>query len=176
MPRPPADPVDVGLLAGQGATVAREYPVAGFARLKDGLARPAGVARAEFRFHAANDRPALDGCIEARVWLVCQRCLGDFELELEARPAIAFVPDDDAEVALPDGYEAVAAPDGRASLAAIVEDELLLALPLVPAHATPEECAAEASEAPPAGAGAEDEDDGEPMRRPFAGLRDLLDR
>jgi uncharacterized metal-binding protein YceD (DUF177 family) len=69
----------------------------------------------------------------------------------------------------------VTAPGGRLALEEFVEDELLLALPLVPMHATPAECALQlaaaaadsAADAPPAA---------RPTQRPFAELRDLLKR
>ena len=73
---------------------------------------------------------------------------------------------------MPDEYDAVTAPGGRIRLADLVVEELLLALPLVPMHATPAECAltlaAAAEGDPPAAA--------RPVQRPFADLRDLLKR
>jgi uncharacterized metal-binding protein YceD (DUF177 family) len=54
-------------------------------------------------------------------------------------------------------------------LAALVEDELLLALPIIPQHEAGEVCAL------PAGEGeSPDAADTAEMRRPFAGLKDLL--
>jgi len=78
---------------------------------------------------------------------------------------------------VPDEYDAVTAPGGRIDLTEFVEDELLLALPLVPMHATPAECALQLA------AEAEAEADSElpaasaqPTQRPFAELRSLLKR
>lgn len=182
MPKPPVDPVDVGLLTASRSAFAREYALADFARLGDGLAKREGRAEAEFRFHAAEfvptdesgagaatQLPALEGSVRARPWLVCQRCLNAYEQPVESEFRIAFVATDDAAANVPEGYEGVVAAHGRASLAVLVEDELLLALPLVPVHATPEECAAQPETAAP-----DESAPREGTQRPFADLRDLL--
>lgn len=73
------------------------------------------------------------------------------------------------EAGLPDGYEAVGGDPHRLDLAALVEDELLLALPYIPQHDAGEAC-----ELPGGAAPAASEGEGVEMRRPFAGLKDLL--
>lgn len=190
MPKPPVDPVDVGLLTASQSTFAREYALADFARLGDSLAKREGRAEAEFRFHAAvhfspegmpegtssgagTTLPALEGTVRARPWLVCQRCLNAYEHPLESTFRVAFVATEDDTANVPEDYEGVAAPHGRVALAELVEDELLLALPLVPLHATPEECAAQPERVPEAAAPAVSLP-GQTTQRPFADLRNLL--
>jgi uncharacterized metal-binding protein YceD (DUF177 family) len=58
------------------------------------------------------------------------------------------------------------APEGKIALRDLVEEELLLSVPLVPRHDDPRECGVSADEAT--------EDDG--MQKPFAGLGELLKR
>ncbi len=59
----------------------------------------------------------------------------------------------------------------RVDLAGLVEDELLLSLPLIAVHVGGESCLPQAPQA----LGAEDEAPApQEMRRPFAGLKDLL--
>jgi len=177
MARPLEDPLDVGQLAAQRIRLEREFPLGGFARLRDSLARPEGRAAVQFRFHAAGAYPALEGAVRARAWLVCQRCLKQFEAALESPVRVAFVGRDAEAGRVPDEYDAVTAPGGRIQLTEFVEEELLLALPLVPMHATPAECALQLA------AEAEAEADGDapatparPVTRPFADLRQLLKR
>ena len=177
MARPLEDPLDVGQLAAQRSRLEREFPIAGFVRLRDSLARPDGRAAVEFRFHAAGAYPALEGAVRARAWLVCQRCLKAFEAALESPVRVAFVGRDAEASRVPDEYDAVTAPGGRIQLTEFVEEELLLALPLVPMHATPAECALTLA----AEAGADAEGDAprapaRPVTRPFAELRELLKR
>ena len=113
--------------------------------------------------------------MRARAWLVCQRCLKEFEAALESPVRVAFVGRDAEAGRVPDEYDAVTAPGGRIQLTEFVEEELLLALPLVPMHATPAECALKLA----AEAEAEGEVPTAPARqvtRPFADLRQLLKR
>ena len=85
-------------------------------------------------------RPGLKLAVDGRVRLECQRCLGslEFPLHLAARLELAS---NEAEItAADDDVERVIA--GRdMSVAALVEDEVLLALPMVPKH---EQCRAAA--------------------------------
>lgn len=175
MLKPLTDPVDVGLLSASQTTTSADYPLSRFERLRESLARHEGAAQVEFRFHAVNDGaqefPALEGHVRARPWLVCQRCLSPFAWRLESSFRVAFTATDEQAARVPIEYEGVVAPGGRVSLAELVEDELLLALPLVPMHETPEECHAPPEEAAPGEDVVRDE-----VRRPFARLRDLLDR
>jgi uncharacterized protein len=77
---------------------------------------------------------------------------------------------DEGAPELPDGYEAVGGDPRKLDLAALVEDELLLAVPIIPQHDPDEACDL------PDAAAATDEQGAEAaqMRRPFAGLKDLL--
>ena len=80
--------------------------------------------------------------------------------------------------------ETFLAPDGRLSLAALVAEELLLALPIVPVHRTSAACQPLLAARPigaldeakdPSGVGAAPAD-GAAVARPFADLRALLER
>ena len=78
--------------------------------------------------------------------LVCQRCLGPVEAVLDADRSFLFVAGEDAAAALDaDSEDDVLALTRSLDLRELVEDELLLALPLVPRH---EECP-EPLEVPP---------------------------
>ena len=174
MASPLQAPLDVGQLAAQRTRLECDYPLDGFVRLRESLARPDGQAAVDFRFHQTGAYPALEGAVRARAWLVCQRCLKAFQAALESPVRVAFVGRDAEAGRVPDAYDAVTAPGGRLALEEFVEDELLLALPLVPMHATPAECAVLL---------AAEDTEGEaqapravPTQRPFAELRDLLKR
>ncbi|MBS0375091.1 MAG: DUF177 domain-containing protein [Proteobacteria bacterium] len=177
MARPLEDPLDVGPLAAHGTQLERDFPVETFARLRESLSRPGGRAVAQFRFHTAGAYPALEGSVRARAWLTCQRCLQEFEATLESPVRVAFVGRDAESSRVPDEYDAVTAPGGRIGLSEFVEEELLLALPLVPMHPTPADCAlslaaegeAEAPRTPARPVS-------RPVTRPFADLRELMKR
>lgn len=110
----------------------------------------------------------LVGRIEAMPWLVCQRCLEPMPHVMEIDVRLALVATDGE---LPAGFEALSLVDGRCDLRAIVEDELILALPIVAMHGL-DTCAIDARYREEILA--EDDYDHEETQRPFAGLADLL--
>ncbi len=75
------------------------------------------------------------GSVRAELGAVCQRCLQPMVLPFQANIALGMARTlDDAEC-LPGDYEPLMVVDGAVqSLAAIIEDELLLALPPAPMH------------------------------------------
>ncbi len=100
---------------------------------------------------------------------MCQRCLEGFEFPVAARSELEFA--NGAQAGAPASqYEVYQADQGLVSLRDLAEEELLLALPLVPACSAPGEC----GQAPAYG-GLED---AAPVAhdsvRPFAALQDLL--
>lgn len=170
MPRPGHALLDAENLAAAGTVIEREFRIADFARLADRLVRPEGTVAARLALSRIEGIAVGDLTVRTRVWLRCQRCLAPLRLPLESEARLAFVTSE--AVPVPADCEAVTGDARRLDLAALVEDELLLALPLIARHAEGEDCplpeaAARAPAAPaPAGAGT--------MRRPFAGLKDLL--
>ena len=177
MLKTPADPVDVGLLSAQGSRFTCHYPVAGLTRFAAGLASDEGQVEARFGFHEVQEFPALEGVVATQVQVICQRCLEAFALPLEAELNLAFVGSEEDESKLPAHIEAVVIDDARLSLRELVEDELLLAFPLVPMHSAGDshcrpaadvlsEAEAAGDEAVPAVA--------EVTTQPFAALKDLL--
>jgi uncharacterized protein len=165
------DPVDVDVLAADSAGLTRHYALGRFARLAGVLASPEGDALAQFSFMRLAE--GLAGCelsVKATVALKCQRCLETFRPTLESTARLAFVGDDVAEATVPEGYEAVAVLRGRVDLAALVEDELLLSLPVVALHGEGTRCAG-------AGRPAENREREQPAaetHRPFAQLQELM--
>lgn len=169
MPTPTEPPLDVLGLAADGAVVERQYPIAGFERLGDRLAERIGSADVRVALQMIDGIPSAILQLRAGVVLVCQRCLRPLHRVLESESRLAFVARE--EDAVPGDYEPIAGDPRRVPLAALVEDELLLALPLIEQHAPGEDCGLPAGNSEPA---PEPESGAPEMRRPFAGLRDLL--
>jgi uncharacterized protein len=168
MSMPPDRPLDALGLARSAARVEHEFEVAGFARLRDRLADPTGTATVHVEFGMQARWPVARLDVEADVVLTCQRCLGPVRRRLASESQLVFAEEGAAE--LPDGFEAVGGDPRKLDLAALVEDELLLAVPIIPQHDAGEDC-----QLPDAGAGKEEEGAAAAeMRRPFAGLKDLL--
>lgn len=101
-----------------------------------------------------------------KVWLVCQRCLAPCELSLEVRRSFLFAADEaQAEQLDEDIEEDVLAMTRNLDLRELVEDELILAMPIVPRH---EHCPQPLVKEPSAAAALE-----EPKPNPFAVLETL---
>ena len=109
------------------------------------------------------------GRIQAVLHLICQRCLQSLKYPLDVETTLGLVRPEEAP-RLPEGYEPLIFEEPSVDLARIVEDELILALPIVPMHA-PNECQVRAEPAPNDQAGT---DRGDDERRPFAQLADLM--
>lgn len=93
------------------------------------------------------------GHVEARVELVCQRCLGLMEVCLEATPALGLVRDEREMMQLSQRLDPCVLADEELDLFELVEEELLLALPIVAMHA--QECGPQLPESPAAETGIE---------------------
>ncbi|MCU0935134.1 MAG: YceD family protein [Gammaproteobacteria bacterium] len=126
-------------LAELGRTLEGRLPLARMRRLADLLADRGGEAavRLEFR-QEGRGRSTVRGWVRAGLLLTCQRCLEPFELTLDLPVRLAVVHSDvEAERLAEEEDPLLVDGDQALSLADVVEDELLLALPQVPAHPPP---------------------------------------
>jgi DUF177 domain-containing protein len=106
--------------------------------------------------------------VQGSAVLQCQRCLQRMELPLDTTTRIALVLSESDAARVPGELEPVLTNAGRISIGALVTEELLLTLPIVPLHASEASC----GEAPiPALPG-----NGSETHRPFADLAALLKR
>lgn len=74
------------------------------------------------------------GVISAKVSLVCQRCLAPAEQVLELKVALGVVWNDEQAVALPKAWDPWILDEGQADIYEMIEDELILGLPIVAYH------------------------------------------
>ena len=162
--------------AAAAATLEGHWPLAGFARLTDGT--PAGEAPGgELHWSVRGQRRPVPGGEDeiwlhlgarARVWRECQRCLLPVALDLEVARPLRFVATEEQAAALDaESEDDVLALSRRLDLQELVEDELLLALPLVPMHTTCPQPPTLQFDA------AEVQAEAEPAPRPFAALARL---
>jgi uncharacterized protein len=78
-------------------------------------------------------KPGVRLAVGGGVRLQCQRCLGSLEWPLQFEAQLEFASSEAEITAADDGIERVVA-GRKMSVAALVEDEVLLALPMVPKH------------------------------------------
>ena len=109
-------------------------PLASLPRLRDGLFEPEGDVRFTIEFDRdALQLPSVVLEAEAELPLQCQRSLQRFLLPVRVEQRLGLIRDEADEAALPEGYEPLLVPaDGHLRPLDLVEDELILALPVVP--------------------------------------------
>jgi len=76
----------------------------------------------------------IQGVVEAMLPLECQRCLKPMEYPIHAEFRLSPVQSVAEAGALPDRYEAILMEEGKLSVLRIVEEELILSLPIAPMH------------------------------------------
>lgn len=72
--------------------------------------------------------------------LVCQRCLDPVEEKTSHRVLLVVLEDESMAASAPAGYEPIILSGERFQLAEVIEDELIVSLPLISRHARIEEC------------------------------------
>ncbi len=189
MPTDWSRPQDIDRLADRGTSFDFDAPLVRFPRLREQLATEHGFARGSIRMFREQGRVTAEVSVSAEVPLQCQRCLGVvvWPVESQSRVRIVNVAEDASQGAgqAGAGEDAFFVEEGRITLPDLVEEELLLGLPLIARHPQEQDCvtrvpvelAAEsepgrAATTPPGSASA-----GSPVTSsPFAGLSELLKR
>lgn len=77
--------------------------------------------------------------LEVEVKMVCQRCLDQVTLPIRSECDYAVVREGANTQSVPQGYDVLEMGEDPLDLLALIEDELLLALPIVPMH-DPKDC------------------------------------
>lgn len=130
-------------LAATGGTVTGDVPIAELTRLADRLTveygSNAGRAALRLRFDEDAQRQIrITGRVEAKLTLRCQRCLQPFEWAADQALNLVAVADEDAAAGVPRDWEPVIVPPEGLDPATLIEDELILALPLAARCERPE--------------------------------------
>jgi uncharacterized protein len=172
--------LDVAALARRGSSLQGQLPLARLARLASSLAGPSdhmahwsAVVRA-VPVPGTEAEPWLALHARAEVPLVCQRCLQPMIETLAVEREFRFVRSEEhAEREDEAAEEDVLALPPRLDLETLIEDELILALPLVPRHAVCPAPLPAAIARPAAAAGAEPAAAEAAPAHPFAALAAL---
>ncbi len=76
----------------------------------------------------------ITGELSADLTVLCQRCLNEMPLKLQSPIQVGVIDDQQQIDVLPEMLEPVVTEAHRISLARLIEEELLLAMPLAPVH------------------------------------------
>ena len=171
MSGPRHERLEVDALAAESQVVRRHYRASELPRLAEAGLDGTGWVDAVVSFGMVGDgRAGCDLALSGSLVLQCQRCLQPYEQALAGVSRLAFVEEGSDEPGTEsEDLEAYPVKAGWLDLAELVEEEALLAVPLVARHEQDDHGCS----------GGRDEEgdvqaEEEPRQRPFAGLKDLL--
>lgn len=151
-------------LALRGQVVEGSVPIARLARLSGMLADAGGGINARLEFGRRDGRDTLTLSIDGEAMLQCQRCLGSVRWPLHAVVSLELVASDAEAQRVAEPAEPYLVVDDVLEPWQVVEDEAILALPVIARHADEAQCEPLAESAP--------EPPEERPANPFAVLKD----
>jgi len=135
-------------LAARGRTLEGRLPLSSLTRLMSLLSQDETAADSttlgdveyllEFGMDVGNS-PIVTGSVKATLPIICQRCMGSMGFAVTTRTQLGIVSSRAAAEKLPDRYDPLLVlADEEMTIASIIEDELILALPQVAMHSSKE--------------------------------------
>lgn len=141
-----SEQLDLRGLGAAGAELAGSVPLTAMPRLVESLLSDAGAIEFELRFGLDEARrPTVTGHAGGAVELCCQRCLSGYVENLSAEIRLVLVQTEAESEYLPPDVEPLLDSGGPIRVAELIEDELILALPIIPMHRAEDCCAGQAS-------------------------------
>jgi len=122
-------------LADRRVELSGEMAIAVFTRLANLLASKEGMVQVQLRF--GRDKygpPYLKGQLSTVLRLVCQRCGEPVSCDINVKPCLSPVVSDSQAASLPKEYEPLVTHGEPVLLADVIEEELLLNIPMFPKH------------------------------------------
>lgn len=98
-----------------------------------------------FYHEVASGHRIVEGSIATELQLTCQRCLEPMQQQIEAAVSLIMVWSEDANQTLPESYDPWLITEDKMQVSTLLEDEILLSLPVVAMH---EECPVPLPETP----------------------------
>ncbi|MDG1694533.1 MAG: YceD family protein, partial [Porticoccaceae bacterium] len=127
--------IDPRKLAQQGISLQGEFAAKGLTRLNESVEAVTGALKASLQFSLDPSRQSMvTGEASVCVDVICQRCLDIVNIEIKAAIALQVVWSEDHIANVAPDYEPWIVVDKIADLDVVIEDEILLALPIVNYH------------------------------------------
>jgi DUF177 domain-containing protein len=171
MSPPWSQPLEIDRLARGEAVIDFDVPLSELPRLKSRIVGIGGSVRGTVRFGRQGRFAVAELSLAGKAILQCQRCMQAMEFPIDGTTHVALVLAEADAAEVPEELEPVLAREGRISAGELIEEELLLALPIVPLHEKMRDCAVPSS-APLLAEEAPER----VTQRPFAELGELLRR
>ena len=115
-------------------TIEGVYPVSKLTRLSETLSSNEGFVTARLEFGQCVGFACLKGRVSATLSVECQRCLKPMQTEVTGRFKFALVNSEDEFELIPEELEPYLIEGEKQSIIELIEDELLLSLPMVTMH------------------------------------------
>ncbi len=132
--------IDPFRLADQAAELTGQVPLAQLPRLHDLLCHQSGDVHYQLQFGKdAEGCRTIHGQIEATLPLICQRCNQELAFALQIEFLLSPIISDKQATSLPASYEPLVTAGEPVTLQVMLEEEILLALPMIPMH-DPQQC------------------------------------
>lgn len=125
-------------LAGRKERLDGYLPLAGMERLGKIICEDSG--NIEYHLQLGQDDmeiPYIRGNFAVTLKLICQRCMNPFDLFLNGGINMGFIMSEKEIETLPGQYEPMLLTTDQISLSTLIEDEVLLGVPMVPVHDRP---------------------------------------
>ena len=127
--------LDMRKMAVRGVVVQGRVAVAELPRLRSLLATDNGSIEARCRFFRdEEERSLVEIAVTATLEVPCQRCLEATSITLHTESTLCILAGETQAQGLPGNIEPLIAESGVTDLWAVIEDELLLGLPIVSYH------------------------------------------
>ena len=132
---------DLDRLSGRTARLSGQVSTENFSRVLElHQLDPQGLyAELELDGHSEG-KVSVTGHIRGVVTLVCQRCLEPFDMAIDNEVALMVLDESQMSIELPTGFEAFIPEHDSFTGIDIVEEELLLVLPMSPVHKDEAQC------------------------------------
>lgn len=127
--------VEPRLLARDGVLLEGSLPLSRFARAAECLCDSDREVKVRLQFQEGpRDSIVIMGSLSTRVAMECQYCLERVEVDLQAAVDVVASESDERVQELSDTCEAMLLSGDRVPLVSLIEDDLILSLPMVPRH------------------------------------------
>ncbi len=161
---------DVDRLADRQAEVAFEIPLDQMPRVREQFASATGKVHGIARFRREAGFRVAELEMDGSAQLVCQRCLEPMQVPIAGSAHVALIVSENEADGVPPEFETVHVPENRVRVRDLVEEELLLTLPISPLHEDAGGCGVKSEPDAPDDAPVHE------TQRPFEQLGELLKR
>lgn len=128
--------IDPFRFAQSGLRFSGQIPLSSMRRLADLLVNDDGMVEVEMHFDIdETGLPYMEGQFQTSIQLICERCMSPMTLQMNISALLGIIRHERKVEGLAEQYEPWIIDDVRhVDPAQMVEDELILALPIVPKH------------------------------------------